>query len=323
MRKHLGTIVKVAVSLGLIAYLFSRMDLEEVSRLMTSADYFYLLLALVSLAGAMVSSGLKWYVLMRAQGIQVPFIYVLQYTFVGFFFSNFLPANVGGDLMRGYGLARYTKQIEEAAVSVIVDRIVGLTGFMLSAVLAAGLSVFMIRDANLHGIELAAAAGLVVVGSGFAVILSRRARQLVGRLFELTLLAPFSGIYEKLSRALDAYRHSYGSLLLALCISFLTLTLANLSDFFISEALGGGIRLIYIFLFNPIISFVLMVPISIGGLGMIQAAYPFFYGLVGIPVSFTFALSLIKQLTIYIDSLPGGFFWLSAGGGREGRSGSK
>jgi uncharacterized protein (TIRG00374 family) len=67
----------------------------------------------------MSNAGLKWYILLQAQGIQVPFRAVLGYTYVGFFFNNFLPANVGGDVVRGYGLARYTEQGAEAAVSVV------------------------------------------------------------------------------------------------------------------------------------------------------------------------------------------------------------
>ena len=41
---------------------------------------------------------------------------VLQFLYAGFFFNNFLPANVGGDVMRGYGLARYTDRTADAAV---------------------------------------------------------------------------------------------------------------------------------------------------------------------------------------------------------------
>ena len=56
----------------------------------------------------------------------------MDYTFVGSFFNNFLPANVGGDVMRGFGLAQYTERSAEAAVSVIVDRIIGLVAFMFT-----------------------------------------------------------------------------------------------------------------------------------------------------------------------------------------------
>jgi uncharacterized protein (TIRG00374 family) len=309
LRDRLFTALKIAVSLGLIAYLFYRMDLAQVGQALKSANYWLLLPAALLYLGAMSNAGLKWYILLRAQGIQVPFRAVLSYTYVGFFFNNFLPANVGGDVMRGYGLARYTEQAAEAAVSVVVDRIVGLMAFMSSAVVAALVAVFVLGQENLRGIELAALVGLAAIGAGFAVILSRRVRALVERLFAWKLLTPFGPIYGRLSAALNAYRHSYGPLALAFCTSLLTLALTNFTDYLIAQSLGGGIPLIYIFLFNPIIAFVLLVPISVGGLGVTQAAYPFFYGLVGVPNSLAFTLSLLKQLIIYVTSLVGGILW--------------
>jgi uncharacterized protein (TIRG00374 family) len=309
LKDRLITLLKVAISLGLIAYLFIRMDLNQVGDALRSANYLHLLPATLLYLGAMSSAGLKWYILLRAQGIRAPFRAVLSYTYVGFFFNNFLPANVGGDVMRGYGLARYTEQGAEAAVSVVVDRIVGLMAFMSSAVVAALVAVFLMDQQNLKGIEVAAVVGLVAVAAGFAVILSRRVRTLIGRLFAWRLLAPFAPIYGRLSGAINAYRYSYGALALAFCTSLLTLVLTNFTDYLIAQSLGGGIRLIYIFLFNPIIAFVLLVPVSIGGLGVTQAVYPFFYGLVGVPGSLAFTLSLLKQLVIYVTSLVGGLLW--------------
>jgi uncharacterized protein (TIRG00374 family) len=309
LKERLITLFKIAVSLGLIAYLFTRIDLAQVGAALESANYWYLLPAALLFLAAMSNAGLKWYILLRAQGINVPFRAVLSYTYVGFFFNNFLPANVGGDLMRGYGLARYTDQAAEVAVSVVVDRIVGLMAFMSSAVVAALVATFVMDQKNLQGIEVAAIIGLGAIASGFIVILSRRVRALVERLFDWKWLAPFAPIYSRLSVALNAYRHSYVALLLAFCTSLLTLVLTNFTDYLIAQSLGGGIPLIYIFLFNPIIAFVLLVPISVGGLGVTQAAYPFFYGLAGVPNSLAFTVSLLKQLIIYVTSLVGGVLW--------------
>jgi glycosyltransferase 2 family protein len=65
-----------------------------------------------------------------------------------------------------------------------------------------------------------------------------------------------------------------------------------------------------IFLLNPLIALVLMLPISIGGIGVSQAAYPFFYGLAGVPPSHALAVSLLMQAIMIVGSLPGAVFWL-------------
>ena len=309
MKDRLITLVKVLVSLGLITYLFTRIDIAQIGKALQSANYWYLLPATLFYLAAMSSAGLKWYILLRTQGIRVPFRAVLSYTYVGFFFNNFLPANVGGDVMRGYGLARYTEQAAEAAVSVVIDRIVGLMAFMSTAVVAAMVAVLVMHQENLKGIEVAAVIGLAVIAVGFAVILSRRVRGVIERLFAWAWLAPLAPVYGRLSAALNSYRHSYSRLALAFFTSLFTLILTNFTDYCIAQSLGGGIPLIYIFLFNPIIAFVLLVPISVGGLGVTQAVYPFFYRLVGVPTSLAFAVSLLKQLIIYVTSLVGGVLW--------------
>ena len=309
VKNQLLTPVKIAVSLGLIAFLFSRMNLAQLGRTLAGANYALLLPAALLFWGAMTTAGLKWYILLRAQGIRIPFRAVLSYSYVGFFFNNFLPANVGGDVMRGYGLARYTERAAEAAVSVVVDRIVGLLAFVTAALASAGVAVFVMRRADLQGIELAAAAGCLALAGGFGLLLSRRVRATLARLLALRPLARLRPVYAQLSNALDAYRKAGGALGLALCAAWVTLVLTNLTDYCIAQSLGGGMPLLYIFLFNPIIAFVLLVPISIGGLGVTQAVYPFFYGLVGVSPDLAFAVSLLKQLIVYVTSLPGGLLW--------------
>ncbi len=322
MKDKLITGLKVVISLGLMAYLFYRFlsDPQDRSVLLahlTTANYWYLLLALAFYMAAVMTNALKWYILLRAQGIPVPLAALTNYTFVGFFFNNFLPANVGGDVMRGFGLARYTERSAEAAVSVIVDRIIGLLAFMFTAVVAALVAVNFVPQAggetlakNLAQIEMVAMLGMGVIIAGFAMMLSHRLRQLGGRLFAFKLLAPLSPLYERISNAFGAYRYQYGALLGAFGVGVVTVLLTGLVDIVIVAGLHGNIPPVYIFLLNPIIAVALIVPISIGGLGTGSVLYVYFYGLVGVSETLAFALSLFKQAIIYLGSLPGGVLWL-------------
>lgn len=318
MTQKLMTAFKVVISLGLMAYLLYRFlsdphDRSVLLAYLTTADYLYLILALVLFMVAVVTNGIKWYILLRAQGIPVPLRPLVNYTFVGFFFNNFLPANVGGDVMRGFGLARYTERSAEAAVSVVVDRIIGLMAFMFTAVVAALVAVYIVPDetlaANLVQVEIVAVVGMAVILVGFAMMLSHRLRQLVGRLFTWKLLAPLAPLYERISGAFGAYRYRYGALLAAFCVGVGTVILTGLIDIAIVAGLGGDLPAIYIFLLNPIIAVTLIAPISIGGLGTGSMLYVYFYGLVGVPETLSFALSLFKQAIIYLGSLPGGWLW--------------
>ncbi|OQY26471.1 MAG: hypothetical protein B6243_14175 [Anaerolineaceae bacterium 4572_5.2] len=240
------------------------------------------------------------------------------------FFNNFLPANVGGDVIRGFGVARYTDRGADAAVSVIVDRIIGLMGYMFSAVVAAlvvvnilmrggSLGTMAVNESlaqNMAQVQIIAVIGLIAMVGGFALVLSHRLRALIGRIFNWKFLKPLAPLYGRLSDAFGAYRYQYMALLWAFLLGVANILLTSLVDIAIVAGLHGYIPPVYIFLFNPIIAVILIVPISIGGLGAMSALYVYFYGLVGVPETLAFALSLVKQAIIYLGSLPGGVLWL-------------
>lgn len=304
--------LRLAVSLGLIAlviYLF-RDRWREVAANLLRAHPWLLALGVLLFLIAMVINALKWWVLLRAQEIAIPFRAVLNYTFVGFFFNNLLPANIGGDVMRGVGVAYHTERAAQAAASVVLDRIIGLSAYMSVAALASGITVFVTGRSDLQVLVLVAVVATAALAVVAAVLLSRRVRALVGRVIAATPLRPLHAIWESLSTAFEAYRYRYRSLLLAYGIGLGGILSTSWVNFVLSESLGGGISLLHILLFTPLTALVLIIPISIGGLGLNQVAYPFFYGLVGTPAPHALALSLFIQATQVLCSLPGGLLWL-------------
>ena len=85
---------------------------------------------------------------------------------------------------------------------------------------------------------------------------------------------------------------------------------ANVVNWLLFEAVGGGVPFVDVMLFNPLIALVLLVPISVGGHGVIQGAYPFFYTLLGVPKEQAVAVSVLMSFIIIVGSLPGGVLWL-------------
>ncbi len=309
MRAKLVNVLKVLVSLGLVVWVFSRVNLAQVGLQLASAKLWFFLAALALYVLAIAINAVKWQVLLHAQNVHIPFGAALEFQFIGFFFNNFLPI-VGGDVMRGYGLARYTDRTAEAAVSVLADRIVGLMAYMASAVIAAIVAVTVTGRTDLEEFEWLAVAALLVLAVGFAALLSRRLRALLSRLFAWRWLARLSPLWEKVSGALNAYRLKYRALLLAFGVAILGILATTYVNWYLSQSMGGLMPLWAIFLFNPLIALVAMIPIFVAGLGVNQTAYPFFFGLVGVPADHALAVSLLMQVVIILGSLPGGFFWL-------------
>jgi glycosyltransferase 2 family protein len=310
VRDKLFTAFKIIFSFALVALAFSFVDLRLVRAQLAQAQMGYFVLAVLLYMLAIVVNSGKWQVLLRAQGVSVPFPAVIRFMFVGFFFNNFLPM-VGGDVMRAFSLARYTDRAAESAVSVIVDRIIGLMAYMASAALAAAIIVTVLKRTDLEWLEAVALIAFAVLAGGFAILLSRRLRLLVSRVFAWRFLKPLAPTWQRTSAAFDAYRFQYRALATAFGVALLGIVCTALVNWCLSRSMGGLMPLTFIFLINPLIALLQIIPISVGGgLGVNQAAYPFFWGLVGVPAGHAVAVSLLMQAVVFLGSLPGGFFWM-------------
>ncbi len=310
MKNRLFTLAKIAVTVGLIAYVFSTVNLKAVAASLAAANPWLILLALAFYLLAITINGMKWNVLLQAQEVRVPFRAVMQFMFVGFFFNSILPANIGGDVMRGYGMARYTDRTADAAVSVVVDRIIGLLAYMSTAAVTAIVVVRLMNHSDLQWLSNLAFLVLAGIAMALAVMLSRRLRMQVARIFRWGPLARLAPMYDGVSTALDAYRFRYRALFIAFLYGLAGLMAANIVNWLLFEALGGGVPFVDVMLFNPLIALVLLVPISVGGHGVIQGAYPFFYTLLGVPREQAVAVSVLMSFIIIVGSLPGGVLWL-------------
>lgn len=315
MNGRLLTLLKLLVSLVLIVLLLRQVDIAEVWAVLRQASLPLTALAILLYLGAITSNAVKWGVLLRAQGVRVPFGSLLRHTFVGVFFNNFLPI-IGADVVRGYGLARETATTAGAAVSVVVDRLVGLLVFMSAGTLAALVAVRWQGLANAEAVGVLVAVervGLVVTLGllvGFLVLLSGRVRGVAERLVaRVPLLRPVVPIVLKLSAAVGAYRERPGALVVAYGVGLTTILLSNVVNWLLFAAIKVEIDPIYVFIFNPIVGLIMAVPISIAGLGVNQNVFPVLYGFAGVAVAPAVAASLLLQLTIALTSLPGGLIW--------------
>jgi uncharacterized protein (TIRG00374 family) len=128
-------ILKLVVSVGLLGYIVTRIDGEQLAHTLASANFSYIALALVIYLGTQVVSALRWTVLARPLGIRTPYKDLTAYYFIGMFFNLFAPSTVGGDVSRVYYLAREENKDQhkrasgstiQAAVSVLMDRGIGM-----------------------------------------------------------------------------------------------------------------------------------------------------------------------------------------------------
>jgi uncharacterized membrane protein YbhN (UPF0104 family) len=164
---------------------------------------------------------------------------------------------------------------------------------------------------ELMAVEWVAVALLAGVVVTFALALSQTTRGLLTRLLSVRLLRRLSGAWNLLSDALQSYRRRPRALLQAYAVALFGIGCTTLVNWFISLSMGGHMGLGQILLINPLITLVIMAPISVGsGIGVSQNAYPYLYGLVGVPQEHALAVSIVVQGVVILGSLPGVLPWL-------------
>ena len=86
-----------------------------------------------------LASGWRWQTLLDAQHVRVPIGWLLNSYLVATFFNNFLPSNIGGDVIRIRDTAAQAGSKTLATTVVLMDRGLGLLGLL--AIAAAGSSI--------------------------------------------------------------------------------------------------------------------------------------------------------------------------------------
>src|SRR5207247_1535821 len=137
--------VKIAVSAALLALLFSRIDVDRLWAGARNASLSWLAVALLLYLANVLAGIWRWWLLLDAQSVQVAPRTLLGSMLVALFFNNFLPSNIGGDVIRIRDTAGPAGSTTLATAVVLVDRALGFMGLVLVA--ASGATI---AAASLH-----------------------------------------------------------------------------------------------------------------------------------------------------------------------------
>ena len=66
--------------------------------------------------------------------VRISLFMAIKLTYLGQFFTNFMPSAVGGDLVRAWYVSRHTHRRLQAALGVLVDRLMGLMSTFVLAI---------------------------------------------------------------------------------------------------------------------------------------------------------------------------------------------
>jgi len=315
LKRHLLVLVKLGVSLALLGYLFSTTDLSALLRRVRTGD---LLLVSVAVTLYVLMLGLatwRWGVLLQAQGYPAPLRHLSASYLVASFFNNFLPSNIGGDVIRVRDSTQLTGSTATSLAVVAIDRVLGF-----GALYALAATAFVAGDERVRGLigarEVVISLGVVFAGLAYVFFRPGTTGRLMTAL-RLNRVAWLQRQFEVVQAAVRAYRERVGSVVLAFAASLLLQALLVLYFYFIAQALRIPLAVDVAFMVVPLCTLVQAVPISFNGWGLRESVFILYFGQVGLSSESALAVSLVGAGLIVLLSLSGAVVWTSRGAALE------
>ena len=312
IKQSTGLLLRFLISGGILGYLFYKMDWVQLGAIARTLHLGWTFGAFFIFGVILALATWRWQMLLAVQNIRLSFAEAGRLFFIGHFFNAFMLGVTGGDLAKIYYIANAARQQREAAaLSVIVDRIIGLVALLM---LAVALSIFYYPFLTQLPETRAAvwtvyliALGTVAFGLVVAVFPHiHRAVHARGWWEKV----PLHTLVEKLSAATVQYAGAVRTNLLAGGIS-LVMHLLNLgSSWALLHALGLDVPLGPFASFLPIIALLIALPISFSGLGVREMLAVLFFGLLSVSKEHAVAFALLQFSLSLVWSLVGGLVYL-------------
>ena len=254
----------------------------------------------------------RWCGLLAALNIHFPFFSSLKVTFVGLFYNNVMLSAIGGDLLRGWYVTKYTDKRLEAAFSVIVDRVCGLLGCGIMAVVglffARGLFEQTIQPAKqaeqAGGLSIWVKLAFVAVLGTLAVIAVAIILYKKGKL--KYLVDNFYSHFGRFIAAIVLYLRNPLTLLSAVCITLVGQSLTVSAIYVVAMPLGIDASISVFFIIFPLSWIIGALPISPGGLGVLELGIvAMFAALPQVSAEQALMLALCQRIIFLAGSLPG------------------
>lgn len=298
--------IRMVITMVLLGILATWIDFGEMKVLVANLQLVPLVISVLLAIGSIVLSAFKWKLLLDTRGYQLSLISLTKVYFVGLFMNNFLPSSIGGDVMRIYQIGKRTGNLSEATASVVLERLLATVGLALLALIA------VLPNLQMLGKFSRALLIFLLVCCVVAYLLIKPSV-----LRPLTKLSwPWwqkaLGQICEIGAIIKSFRYNQGQVVKVIGYSVLFQLLVVLINYFALQSLAiTTVSLWQCALVIPIISAVSMIPLSINGLGIREAAYAVLFAPFGISSSQAITLSVLFFIIVLVVSLIGGLLFIT------------
>src|ERR1044072_6868040 len=270
MKKTALTLLKIVVSLSILAYIFTKVvDIRQLWTMLTQANLLYILAAISVYFVVQGLSAYRWHLFLKPQGIEIRFSKILSFYFLGMYFNFFLPSAIGGDVFKVYYLNKETGRLSASTASVFFDRDIGMGGLLLVATVVSGLAGASTQGDT--GILLFPIFGLITIAfiAANLALFYRPTYNLLHKLLAAFRLKEADLKIQRLFDSFNCYKGRWGLITIAMLMSVGVQVGCAFVNMLAANAIGMHTRngwfdfLVLI----PTIGLIGMIPLSMNGMG--------------------------------------------------------
>jgi hypothetical protein len=305
LKKYGSVLLKIIVALGLFYFLLKDQNMTNISKTMMQIPASSFLLICILYSFIFYFFAHRWAAVNKIFNIDISILRLFKHHLIAFFFSNGLPSTVGGDFWRIKELYSITDTKSKAFFIPIIERFSGFFAVYLLGVLS---FVWLAEELNVELYQIFLASFFALLLAVF--LLSKKIIQILRSFLKrfsenkiakrvIELLAVLSLVSEYKAKFIIAILYSILSQLIYACCCF-----------FMIKAMGQHIMFWHALLIVPIVYFVSVMPVSIGGFGLREGTFIMLLPQFGVAESSVVAISFMLTLMQLFVSLVGGLLFL-------------
>lgn len=300
---------KIAVSVALLALLLYTLDITRIGGSIREVRWWAIPLAVALQLLLFTLANIRWWVLLKYHACGYRPVTLLAPYFIGVFFNNVLPTTLGGSLFRMYYIYRDSHDAVIAASPIITERLLGFVAMIaVAAVIVSLLSheVAYVRVlANtLPWLLVFAVTVLALVGSHRTY---RYVQAALTRLHRFKVIATILRIVEAVHTYLAYPRLVAQVFAISVGLQVMTASVYYL----LGLGLGATVALLDYLVIVPLVFMAATLPVSIGGLGVREAAAVSLFVAAGMSPGHAGALAFLYLVVLLLSSVPGLYLLLT------------
>ena len=314
-RKLSIKILRWIVTIGLLIYVVYKTELfdadkrKQIILFIWSADILLLTLSILFTVVINLISAFKWYMLVKARNIPLGFIKSYFYYMAAKFFNLVLPTSVGGDLIRIHELGKQYNCYADAAASVFVERFTGMITLVIIAVITLFLNLSIFNAPHIIFSIIVLSLVLFIIG---LLVINKRPLQFIKKKIgnKFGLLSSVFLKIESFQNVISYYSNNYKIIWIAFINSLVFYMAAVINVWVSALPFDPRIDFTGILIAVPMVMIIMNIPISIGGIGLMEFAYTFTFELVGYSPVLAISVALLMRLKTFVDAGIGGIIYM-------------